>query len=460
MTTKAYGYQKEGVQRIQQLNGRALLADEMGLGKTFQALLWAWMFLDEGPYLVVCPATLKNSWRREAREHLNLRTVILNHRLPPANFKPSKKTTYIINYEILGNPLGKTRTWSQVLKRMQPTSIFFDEGQYLMNSGSGRSLYSKFLTKGVKHVLILTGTPLTRTPAQLWSLLNIIKPKLFPSKLRFLNRYTKPEWTPWGIVYKGGTRLKELHRILKKHVMIRRRKKDVLKDLPKKTQVVIQVDLSDNRQYRAAEKDFKKWLRQTYPNRVNKARRAKYIMKAGYLLRLIGELKLKAVKKWIEDFLSGSEGKLVCFGYHKKVVQPLHKAFKKVSVRIDGSVHGDKRIEAEDRFNDRKKVRILFGNIKAAGIGLNLQVANKVMFAELTSVPADITQAEARVDRIGQKLPVTSYFLVGKDTIEEPLLKKLQERQEIIDKVLDGKVGKKTLPIWDKLEEALMKGSK
>lgn len=460
MILKPYKYQKQGIERIQDFDGCALIADEMGLGKTLQVLIWMWMYLDKGPYIVVCPANLKWNWQHEVRMHTGLRAEILEGRKPPAEFVSSPNTVYIINYDILGDPSSRHTTWSKLIKRMKPSMIAFDECHYLKSRTSQRTKYSAKLARRIKHRIGISGTPLTSHPSELWPILNIIRPDMFRAFLRFANRYCKPEWTPWGVKYTGAARLKELHRLLKQNVMIRRLKKNVLKELPSKQRVVVPVELSNVAEYNTAERDFTRWLIRTHPKKASKARGAERLLRWGYLKRLVGELKLKAVTEWISNYLEASDKKLIVFGTHKKVVRPLHKQFEHLSVRVDGSVTGHKRQEAVDKFTKVKHIRAFFGNMDAAGVGWNGQVAEDVMFCELHRLPGVHTQAEDRAHRIGQNKQVTAYYLVAVGTMEEEEVRVLQDRQRVLDKVLDGKATKENFDLLDRVEDYLINKGK
>lgn len=329
---------------------------------------------------------------------------------------------------------------------------------YCKSRDSQRTKNCRKLAEKVPHVIAVSGTPITNRPVELWPVLNILLPKhpMFKSFTRFANRYCKPEWTRWGVKYTGAQRLDELHKILKRSVMIRRLKANVLKQLPAKTRVVVPLDLENAHEYRKAEADFVSWLRRTHPNKANKARSAELLVKTGYLRRLVGELKLKAVRQWIADHLEESENKLIAFGVHKKVVKGIYESFGDRSVVVDGSVTGEKRQEAIDRFNSAPGVRLFVGNIQAAGVGWNGQIADSVAFAELDYVPANMIQAEDRAHRMGQKNPVTCYYLIGKGTIEEKIAEILQKKQQISDEALDGEAGVQQYGVLDQLEEALL----
>jgi SWI/SNF-related matrix-associated actin-dependent regulator 1 of chromatin subfamily A len=453
---KLFPYQKQGVWKIQKFKGRALLGDEMGLGKTIQAYTWAKIYCDgDEPIVVVCPATLKDNWQNEAKD-LGFRCRILSGKKPPLDFVPERNVVYIINYDILGNPFGH-RTWCRLLRRMKPKLVIFDEIHYLGSMYSQRTRFSKILASKIKYRLGLSGSPITNRPWELWPVIDILKPGLFPSAKNYGARYCAPKMTPWGIQYKGATRLDELHAILKANVMIRRLKKDVAKQLPSKTRTILPVDISNRREYELAEKDFIKWLIQTHPNRAHKSRKNERLVRTGYLLRLIGRGKEQSVKKWTDDFLHESDGKLIAFGIQRALVEGMHSHYGDKSVMINGSVAPKKRQPLIDRFTKNKSCRLFFGNIRAAGTGWNGQIANHVMFFELDWTPGAHTQAEARAHRLGQTKPVNVYYLVGKNTIESMMLETIQKKQGVIDAVLDGGDSAEHLDLYDQLEKKLLR---
>src|SRR5438045_1523128 len=151
--------------------------------------------------------------------------------------------------------------------------------------------------------------------------------------------------------------------------MIRRLKQDVLKDLPKKLRIVVPLEIQDRKQYDFAMKNFLLWMRKKHSTKAKKASRAEQLTKMGYIKRLIAELKLKSVIEWIDNFLEDSESKLLVFGHHKKILRPLAKHYGRRCVLVDGTITGRTRHKAYKRFNRVPKCRLLFGNMKAAGVG-------------------------------------------------------------------------------------------
>ena len=260
--TKPRKYQLAGVRMIQDFGGRALLADDMGLGKTYQTWLWIKKHLTRGPVLIVCPADLKHHWAREAKIHVGMKTKILSG-MTPSEVKPKRKKNaiYIISYNLLGDPRKQTGTWLRWLEKIKFKLVVADEGHNISNRDAQRSKGFKELSRHAHHVIVLTGTPLTKEPAQIWHLLNCIRPDIYDSFYAFATKYCEPERTRWGWVYKGAKNLDKLHRRLKKQCMIRRLKKDVLDDLPPKTRTVVPMELDNRAEYDEAHKDFLKWLR-------------------------------------------------------------------------------------------------------------------------------------------------------------------------------------------------------
>lgn len=310
--------------------------------------------------------------------------------------------------------------------------------QYLQSRGTKRTRQVRRLCRGVGKVIALSGTPLTIRPAELWPTLNLLWPDEFPSFFTFAHRHCGPRKRPWGWEFKGAVRVPELNKTLKRCGMIRRRKEDVLKDLPPKTRYTVQVPLSDPAEYREAEEGFLKWLAKTHGR--SKARRAaavEKLVKVGYMLRLTGRLKRPAVQTWVENFRDRAAGKLITFGYHKHMVRGLYEKFPG-SVIIDGSVTGRARQRAVDRFTRVKSCRFLFGNMIAAGTGWNGTAANDVAVTELYWKSGVLAQAEDRPHRVGQTGEVRVWYLIARGTVEEELADLIDKRQRVVEGVLDG----------------------
>jgi len=456
--TKLFPYQQQGVKQIDRFAGRALLADEMGLGKSIQSLTWIKRYRHSRqtmPTVIVCPASLKWNWEAEALKHINMQaTVLEGTKLPRRSISIRRQPLIIINYDIL-------KVWLPILKKMKLRTVIADEIHYCKSRSTQRSKALTELCKDVPYVLGLSGTPLTNRPAELWQAMHLIRPDIYKSFWKFANRHCRPHKTFWGWEYKGAERLGELHRTSKKNLMIRRLKKDVLKDLPGKSRHVfpIRIEPEAYKEYREASDDFIRWLTKLNPAKVSSAARAERLVQMGYLKRLSAKLKLKSVMDWVDNFLLESDGKLSLFGIHKFVLKALHERYSNQSVVVSGSVVSRKRQDAVTAFQTQKKCRLFLGNIRAAGVGLNLTAASTMGCVEMGWTPGEHTQVEDRHHRIGTRSHVSCLYFVALQTIEEPLCELIQTKQLILDEILDGKPQGASLDIFSQLHKELINGS-
>jgi len=438
-------FQIECCNELDWFGGRALLASDMGTGKTVMALEYVRRHPKSFPCVIVCPASVKFVWQHEILRFLGKRASIADGQRPPKQFM--RPPILIINYDIL-------RHWLPWLRKMKPKLIVIDESQYLANNGSKRTKAARELCKGNRRVLALSGTPLLNRPIELFPVLHILRPDEFSSRWSFAQQFCAPKYTPWGWDYKGASNLDKLHELLTSTVMVRRRKVDVLHDLPEKVRSIIPIPLSNPSEYYGANEDFMAWLYRLDPTKALGAARAEAVVKVGYLLRLTAELKLPFVIEWVNNWLANTDEKLVLFAVHRKIVQALHEQCKTKSVVIDGSVTGRKRQETIKEFQHGSS-RLLIGNIKAAGVGITLTASHTIAFTELGWTPGSMTQAEDRCHRIGTTETVWINYLVAHGTIEEKLCALLQQKQQVLSKTLDGGKMKGDLNILDELLRGL-----
>jgi SWI/SNF-related matrix-associated actin-dependent regulator of chromatin subfamily A-like protein 1 len=454
-----YPFQKKDIIGIENLDGRVLLALEMGLGKTICSIAALKRNPEWLPALVVVPAGLKMTWEYEAKSKFDMHSSICESQKPPVireGFSTQTPLT-IINYDIL-------RFWIPYLKGKFKT-IVFDECQYLMNPRAKRTRAAKELSRGVPQIIALSGTPLVNKPMELWSILNILWPEKYPNFFSYAQAHCAPRWTHWGWDYRGASNLDKLHKDLTEIGMIRRRKQDVLKDLPDKTRNIIPCELSDYNEYKEASTDFLNWIRKNYTHRIRSAIRAQELVKIGYLLRLTARLKLRNVISWVNRFFEETDEKLVLFAIHKKAIEAIcgtnmigEQRIPYKRVIVDGSVTGRKRFLAVEQFQKDPDTRLFVGNIHAAGVGITLTAASTVAFAELYWRPGDHVQAEDRCHRIGTRKPVSINYLVATGTIEESLCKLLQRKQSTISSVLDGTPSTQDLNLYDELVKSFYEG--
>ena len=457
-----FPYQKNGVKFIFEKNGRALIGDEMGLGKTIQALAYIETNPDVDRALVICPASLKLNWAAEAGKWLtNYDLYILNGKTATVDIfqnsqivssKTATKKIVIINYDIMG-------AWLPLLKRMPFDVAVADEIHYLKNNKAKRTKAVVEIGKKVKGFIGLSGTPIVNRPIEFFNALHLINPGLFNSFWNYTKRYCNPKQTKWGWDYSGASNTAELHEMVN-NIMIRRLKDDVLPDLPPKIRSVVPMVLGNRPEYQTAQDKVIEALNISIKEKISKIRKDKKLNKKqteeairkakmarnAEAMLVIEKLKQVAVKgkmasaiDWIETYLK-TEDKLVVFCTHKSTIKLLQKAFPKNSVTIDGGVNQQKRHEAVQRFQNDDTIKLFFGNIKAAGVGLTLTAAHATCFLEFDWVPAGHLQAEDRVHRIGQKAEsVHAYYLTAVNTIDQDIMEMLEDKAKILDQVLDGK---------------------
>lgn len=447
-------FQYEGARSIHRFGGVALLADEMGLGKTLQALYYCWKMKRLRPVVVVCPASLKINWMREAMQHLGLASEILHGRKPAKNPWREHAPILIVNYDILA-------WWKDYLVGLSPQVIIWDEAHYIQSREAKRYKALKALIEEARipHRIAISGTPLTNRPKELWTTLHLLHPEVFPSFITFGFEYCKPCLIRGRWEFEGARNLNKLHALLGELCMIRRLKKDVAQQLPAKVRRVIPLELEGPawKEYCYASEHFIAWIRRTHPARLHKVKKAPHLARIGYLLRLTQKLKRFMVREWIENFHASSDEKLMVFSTSTKVLHWLQVQFPD-SVIINGEVTGQHRQHAVDLFNRSPRVRNAFCDPKAAGVGLNMVSSSNVLYYDFPWAPGTVKQGEDRVHRLGQTKTCTTWFLPVRGTVEEKLCDLLHSKQGILDEVLDGKEVSTDFDIFQELLRATKPG--
>ena len=424
-----FPFQKKGVSFIEQKDGRALIGDEMGLGKTIQALAWLQLHPEKRPVIIICPAHLKLNWEQEIKMTLpgKQKIEVLQ------GTKPYKMTgdIIIINYDILPK-------WLETLKGYKFQVTVIDEIHFIKNNSAQRTKAVKKLSKKIPHVIALTGTPIVNRPIEAFNPVQIVDRTIFPDFWRYVKTYCDAKHNGFGWDFGGASNKEDLHEKLKA-VMIRRKKENVLKDLPAKVFSHVPMEIDNEKQYHRAETNFIQYLQeQKGKEKAEKAKQAEYLVKIQELKQLCIEGKMKQAIEWVQDFLDTNGQKLVVFTVHKETVNKLMGRFGDIAVKVDGSVSSTKRDEAVKAFQNDPNTRLFVGNIQAAGTGLTLTAASSVAFLELPWTPGDLTQAEDRCHRIGQENSVNIYYLLASGTIEQEIAKLLDQKKEVLNAVLDG----------------------
>jgi SNF2 family DNA or RNA helicase len=325
-----------------------------------------------------------------------------------------------------------------------------DEAHNIKNKEALKTKAVKFVSKNAKYRWALTGTPLQNNIKEFLSLYEF----LFPEKK--LNENITPEET----------------KDLIKPIMLRRLKKDVLKDLPEKLPPIVEkLNLSPKQiseyQYvlgieqeriqniiekHKKEKNFKFILKQNIIHSIQKLRQI-----CNFPSNSIESPKAERLKEIISELIENDEKIVIFTNFYNYGVERIFKYLTKYIspskiVQFHGKMNSKEKKNAVKRFQE-ENVNIFIGTIGAAGEGLTLTQSNYAVFFDMHWNPAKMWQAEDRIHRIGQKNKVIIHTLITKDTIEEKILYKVEEKKKLINQVVDGvKYKHEDIEIEDLLE--------
>jgi SWI/SNF-related matrix-associated actin-dependent regulator 1 of chromatin subfamily A len=409
----------------------------MGLGKTVQAIGLINALAGEAKnVLVVCPASLRINWKRELKKWLTVK-------IQAAVMSYEQATKFVF---------FNTGKWNWDL-------AIFDEAHYLKNPDAKRTQACLDI-KAARRVF-LSGTPIQNRPIEIWPILHAIDPAAWGSRhafgLHFCQGHQRQQRvrfkrrdgtmgvkiaTVWN--YDGASNLPELRERLRSACMVRRTKKEVLKDLPPKIRQIIELpndavvpaDLLEKME-RITEKHVLPINAQTVEE-----------LQSGDLgdfdklasLRHEQALqKVPMVVEHVKDLLE-SVDKVVIFAHHRDVIFALVEALPEYGTgQLHGGMMDVHKQFAVDAFQNDPGCRVFIGQIQAAGVGITLTAASTVVFAELDWVPGNMSQCEDRCHRIGQKDSVLVQHLVLEKSLDAVLAKALIRKQAIIDQALDAK---------------------
>ena len=422
-----YAHQVEGVAFLLGRR-RSILADDMGLGKTRQSAIAMTVAAPTGPYLVICPASVKHNWARELR--LALGDVTLVQVIGPA---PVPKAGFpgwvIVNYDLLRRDVD-------ALLRLQCNGLVFDEGHYIKNHRSQRSIFSRRLVaEGTPDpvVHVLTGTPLTNRPRDLFPLLQLVGHSLGQSFLAFAKRYCDGHKSDYGYWMTSGLSNAAELSVQLQGIMLRRTKDAVL-DLPAKQRTWIEMDVDD---------EVRERLNQAVAHflaeeRTERGGRRGIAMFSGARRRL-AVAKVPQTLEYVRGAVEQGE-KVILYSCFTHATRRFARALGDMAVTVTGEVPTSKRQALVDRFQNDDSVRVFIGQIHAAGVGINLTAARLVVFNDLDWVPANHWQAEDRAHRIGQGGMVNVTYMVARRTLEEFVRTVLDTKARLVDDVVEGRV--------------------
>ncbi len=434
-------YQIEGYEWLSRLANwgvGACLADDMGLGKTLQALALLVERAEIGAALVVAPVSVCRNWIKEAQRF----APTLNFRLFGAGDRKSAVED-LGKYDVLVTSYSLLQAEEEIFTNRNFATIVLDEAQAIKNRHTKRSKTVMNLQGDFR--LLTTGTPIENHLGELWNLFNFINPGLLGKHEFFNEKFGLP------IEKNNDENARRTLQNLIKPFVLRRRKNQVLDDLPAKTEIVLTVEMSDEERafYEAIRREALEKIEATGGEAKDKRFR---ILAELTKLRLacchpklvkenvpISSSKLELFGETLDELLDNKHKALVFsqFVKHLQIVKN-YLDEKGISYQyLDGSTPPHIRQERIDEFQ-RGVGDVFLISLKAGGTGLNLTAADYVIHLDPWWNPAVEDQATDRVHRIGQQRPVTVYRLVTENTVEEKILKLHETKRDLADSLLEG----------------------
>ena len=417
----------------------ALIADEPGLGKTIQAigLLNALPENERKRVLIVVPAYLRLNWQAELHRWLAFHASI---HIDSLN---ASEGIIVASYERVTKFVKEA---AEKKTEIKPFDVAIcDEAHYLKNPKAQRT---KAVLRGIKasRWLFLTGTPVLNRPVELWPLLTKLDPNgLGNSWKHYVVRYCAAKMTKWGWDVSGASNTDELNQLLRGKCMIRRLKKDVLRELPAKIRKRVYLDPADSRELEQAfarEREIFQALVAEFGSLENALKQKglgglEELTKARHAVALA---KIPLACQYILEALEEAN-QLVIFVWHRDVAYTLRDCLEQSQVSCvmaTGDMSTEARHESVKAFQ-AGLARVFIGTIAAAGTGVTLTAASRVIFIEEAWQPGVVVQAEDRIHRIGQEADsVFAEHLIVQGSVDEMIVNQLDSKSSIIGSILDS----------------------
>ena len=435
-------YQKKGIQWLQMLHHYGfggILADDMGLGKTLQAIAFLSSQMHENSrVLILAPSGLIYNWADEFQKFAPNLDVAVVHGL-----KPYRETILAEKHQIYVTSYATFRQDSEIYKNLSFDFLFLDEAQVMKNA---QTKIAKTLRKFVvPSVFALSGTPIENNLGELWSIFQIVLPGLLPAKKDFMKLPAE-----------------RVAQFIKPFVM-RRKKEEVLTELPDLIEVVYKNELEDQ------QKAIYLAQLQQMQERIEHVTAAEF--QRNRVEILTGLMRLRQIcdtpALFMEDY-SGDSGKLdslrdllsqIAEGNHRVLIFSQFRGMLDrieeelpqlglTSFKITGSTPSQERQEMTKAFNQGDRDVFLI-SLKAGGVGLNLTGADTVILVDLWWNPAVESQAIGRAHRMGQEQAVEVYRLITRGTIEEKIQELQEQKKNLVSEVLDGTESRGSLTLTE-----------
>jgi len=433
-------YQEKGVRWLQMLHHYGfggILADDMGLGKTLQTIAFLTsQVTEDSRVLILAPSGLIYNWADEFRKFAPQLDLAVVHGL-----KANREAILSENHQIYVTSYATFRQDSELYQEMAFDFLFLDEAQVMKNAQT--KIAQSLRQFVVPAVFALSGTPIENHLGELWSIFQIVLPGLLPSKKEFMKLPAD-----------------RVAQFIKPFVM-RRKKEEVLTELPDLIEVVYKNELEDQQKaiYLAQLQQMRDRLAQVTDQEFQRSR----VEILSGLMRLRQICDTPAL--FMDDY-QGASGKLdslrdlllqVAAGGHRVLIFSQFKGMLEkieqelpdlglTSFKITGSTPAQDRQEMTKAFNQGERDAFLI-SLKAGGVGLNLTGADTVILVDLWWNPAVEAQAIGRAHRMGQEQMVEVYRLITKGTIEEKIQELQEQKKHLVSQVLDGTESRASLSL-------------
>jgi len=438
---KLLNFQKEGLDFLLKSSGNALLADEMGLGKTVETLAYLATEKNAFPVLVIAPLVTLNNWQREIVKFLKKKSRngrLIDNASPTSSIIRNGKSKdlgkfdfYIINYELLNKR-------KEDLAKLNLKTIVCDEVQNLRSKTTKKYSAVKQLAAidSIRYRIGLSGTPIYNRGSEIWPIVDILRPGMLGSFKEFCEYFCYVNDKGNAIVLEN--KRKSLREELKKYVMLRRKKSDVLKELKEKVRYKEYIDSDSDYYLNELNKIWQKHEEELKSAETAFAKSSSHQRAIQSERQAAGIAKIPHVINFVKNIMEIEES-VVVFCHHRAIHQLLHESLQQFSPSsIIGGQTDNFRQEQIDRFQNGE-TKLMIAGLRAGNLGINLTKARYVIFAELDWSPAIHRQAEDRLHRIGQKNTVFAYYLIGNGTLDDHVADILVDKAFEIDSVMDEK---------------------
>lgn len=426
----------EWMMRLAAWDAGACLADDMGLGKTVQTIAFLLAHASDGASLVVAPASVVSNWRNElARFAPTLRAINLGETADRASVLSQLQAGDIVLVTY-----GLLVSMQEQLTPQEWNTVCLDEAHHIKNRGTKTSAACMELQ--ARHRIILTGTPVQNHLGELWNLFQFINPGLLGTYEQFNQKFIIPIEN-----LQDSERQQQLQALVSPF-MLRRTKDAVVKELPEKTEININVELTQQEMacYEVMRREAEQKVMEAGGQMtINALAELTRLRRAACSLELVnpqwsdGSSKITAFMELAQDIVEGGHSVLV-FSQFTSFLSLVGDALKAAGIGylyLDGSVPLKQREQLVADFQKGKQPVFLI-SLKAGGVGLNLTAANYVVHLDPWWNPAIEQQATDRAYRIGQTQAVMVYHLISHHTIEEKILRLHESKRALSDSILQG----------------------